>query len=50
MHAVYMHACSPVPHCAVRLGHAQVTLRGVRKEQLGLLQREIDLLKLLKNP
>eukprot|EP00308_Calcidiscus_leptoporus_P005078 CAMPEP_0119378914 /NCGR_PEP_ID=MMETSP1334-20130426/50514_1 /TAXON_ID=127549 /ORGANISM="Calcidiscus leptoporus, Strain RCC1130" /LENGTH=282 /DNA_ID=CAMNT_0007398279 /DNA_START=10 /DNA_END=855 /DNA_ORIENTATION=+ len=28
----------------------QVTLRGVGKEQLGLLQREIDLLKLLKNP
>ena len=28
----------------------QVTLRGVGKEQLGLLQREIDLLKLLENP
>mmetsp|Transcript_71417 Transcript_71417/g.118681 ORF Transcript_71417/g.118681 Transcript_71417/m.118681 type:complete len:1176 (-) Transcript_71417:366-3893(-) len=28
----------------------QVTLRGVSKDQLHLLQREIDLLKLLKNP
>ena len=28
----------------------EVTLRGVSKDQLQLLQREIDLLKLLKNP
>ncbi len=28
----------------------EVTLRGVSKDQLQLLQREIDLLKLLENP